>query len=100
MGKNGNGYGMRCNSSSSGTGTGRTSGSDLMVDDGAVSREHAEFTRRKGSIYLVDRSTNGTYVRPQFGKARHLHREEFLLEGSGEFSLGRPDGPAVEYKVS
>jgi len=79
---------------------GRTSGCNLMVDDGAVSREHAEFVRRKGSIYLVDRSTNGTYVRPQIGKARHLHREEFLLEGSGEFSLGRPDGPAVEYKVS
>ena len=79
---------------------GRTSGNDLMVDDGAVSREHAEFIRRKGSIYLVDRSTNGTYVRPQMGKPRHLHREEFLLDGSGEFSLGRPDGPPVEYKVS
>jgi adenylate cyclase len=79
---------------------GRTAGNDLIVDDGAVSREHAEFVRRKGAIYLVDRSTNGTYVRPQFGKPRHLHREEFLLDGSGEFSLGRPDGPAVEYKIS
>jgi len=79
---------------------GRTAGNDLIVDDGAVSREHAEFVRRKGSIYLIDRSTNGTYVRPEYGKPRHLHREEFLLEGSGEFSLGRPDGPAVEYKVS
>lgn len=79
---------------------GRTSGNDLIVDDGAVSREHAEFVRRKGVIYLVDRSTNGTYVRPQLGKARHLHREEFLLDGSGEFSLGRPDGPAIEYKIS
>ena len=67
---------------------------------GAVSREHAEFMRRKGSIYLVDRSTNGTYVRPQVGKPRHLHREEFLLDGSGEFSHGRPDGPPVEYKIS
>lgn len=79
---------------------GRTAGNDLIVDDGAVSREHAEFVRRKGAIYLVDRSTNGTYVRPQLGKARHLHREEFLLDGSGEVSLGRPDGPAIEYKVS
>lgn len=79
---------------------GRISGNDLIVDDGAVSREHAEFVRRKGSIYLVDRSTNGTYVRPEFGKPRHLHREEFLLDGSGEVSLGRPDGPAVLYKIS
>ncbi|MBI2964535.1 MAG: adenylate/guanylate cyclase domain-containing protein [Deltaproteobacteria bacterium] len=79
---------------------GRTAGNDLIVDDGAVSREHAEFVRRKGAIYLVDRSTNGTYVRPQLGTARHLHREEFLLDGSGEVSLGRPDGPAIEYKIS
>jgi adenylate cyclase len=79
---------------------GRTSGSDLVVDDGAVSREHAEFVRRKGTIYLIDHSTNGTFLRPQLGKQRHLHREELMLDGSGEISLGRPDGPAVEYKVS
>ncbi len=79
---------------------GRTAGNDLVVDDGAVSREHAEFVRRKGTIYLVDHSTNGTYVRPGAGKLRHLHREEFLLDGSGDMSLGRPDGPAIEYKIS
>ena len=79
---------------------GRTVGNDLVVDDGAVSREHAEFVRRKGTIYLVDHSTNGTYVRPGAGKLRHLHREEFLLDGSGDMSLGRPDGPAIEYKIS
>jgi adenylate cyclase len=79
---------------------GRTAGNDLLVDDGAVSREHAEFVRRKGTIYLSDHSTNGTYVRPRLGKSRHLHREEIMLDGSGEISLGRPDGPAIEYKVS
>jgi len=79
---------------------GRIVGNDLVVDDGAVSREHAEFVRRKGSIYLIDRSTNGTYVRPSHGKERHLHREEFMLDGSGEVSLGRPNGPPLEYKVS
>ena len=79
---------------------GRIVGNDVIVDDGAVSREHAEFLRRKGSIYLVDRSTNGTYVRPVHGKERHLHREEFMLEGSGEVALGRPNGPPLEYKVS
>ncbi len=79
---------------------GRTQGNDLVVDDGAVSREHAEFVRRKGTIYLVDHSTNGTYVRPGAGKLRHLHREEFLLDGSGDMSLGRPDGPPIEYKIS
>jgi len=79
---------------------GRIVGNDLVVEDGAVSREHAEFIRRKGAIYLVDRSTNGTYVRPHHGKERHLHREEFMLDGSGEVSLGRPNGPPLEYKIS
>jgi adenylate cyclase len=79
---------------------GRITENDLVIEDGAVSREHAEFVRRKGSIYLVDHSTNGTYVRPELGKLRHLHREEFMLDGKGKVSLGRPDGPAVEYKIS
>ena len=79
---------------------GRIPGNDLVVDDGAVSREHAEIVRRKGALYLVDHSTNGTYLRPQNAKPHHLHREEILLDGGGEFSLGRPDGPPVEYKVA
>ncbi len=79
---------------------GRTASNDLVVDDGAVSREHAEFVRRRGTIYIVDHSTNGTYVRPGPGKLRHLHREEYLLDGSGDLSLGRPDGPPIEYKIS
>jgi adenylate cyclase len=79
---------------------GRVVGNDVVVEDGAVSREHAEVVRRRGAAYLVDRSTNGTYVRPQFGTARHLHREEFLLDGAGEIALGRPDGPVIEYKVT
>jgi adenylate cyclase len=78
---------------------GRTPGNDLVVDDGAVSREHAEVVRRKGAVYLQDHSTNGTYLRPDVGKPRHIHREETPIEGSGQFSLGRPDGPPVLYKV-
>ena len=79
---------------------GRVPGNDLVVEDGAVSREHAEVIRRKGSLFLVDRSTNGTHLRPEGGRARHLHREEAPLEGSGEFTLGRPDGPPIAYKVT
>lgn len=78
---------------------GRIPASDLVVDDFAVSREHADVVRRKGSFFLVDHSTNGTHLRPALGRERHLHREEAPLEGSGEFSLGRPDGPAIEYKI-
>lgn len=79
---------------------GRIAGNDVVVDDDAVSREHAEVIRRKGSIFLIDRSTNGTHVRPQLGAPRHIHHEEVPLEGGGEFSLGRTDGPAIEYKIA
>jgi adenylate cyclase len=78
---------------------GRIEGNDLVVADAAVSREHADIVRRKGFFYLVDRSTNGTYARPGSAMPRHVHRDEFLLEGTGSFSLGRPDGPPVEYEV-
>lgn len=79
---------------------GRTPDNDVPIDDGAVSREHAALTRRRGLVILIDRSTNGTYLRPEHGEPRHLHRGEALLEGRGSFSLGRADGPAVEYTVT
>ena len=79
---------------------GRVPGNDVVVDDRAVSREHADVIRRKGAIYFVDHSTNGTFLRPAVGQDRHVHREEILLEGQGDFSLGRADGPALEYKVT
>lgn len=79
---------------------GRVDGNDLVVDDPAVSREHAEVVRRRAEVYLVDHSTNGTYLTPGDGRPHHLHHEEFPLEGKGSFRLGRPDGPCVEYRVT
>jgi adenylate cyclase len=79
---------------------GRVEGSDLVVEDPSVSREHAEVVRRKGALYFIDHSTNGTYLLPRGGRLHHLHHEEFPLEASGRFSLGRPDGPEVEYTVT
>ena len=78
---------------------GRGTTNDVVVTDRAVSREHAEVIHRRGRCYLVDRSTNGTYLRPGRRKPHHLHREELLIEGEGTFSLGRADGPPVHYRV-
>jgi adenylate cyclase len=78
---------------------GRGTANDVVVTDRAVSREHAEVIHRRGRCYLVDRSTNGTYLRPGRRKPHHLHREELVLEGEGTFSLGRADGPPVSYKI-
>jgi adenylate cyclase len=79
---------------------GRVAGNDLVVEDAAVSREHAEVVRRRSEAYLIDHSTNGTYLKPGDGRPHHLHHEEFPLEGGGSFCLGRPDGPSVEYRVT
>ncbi len=79
---------------------GRVEGNDLVVADPAVSREHAEVVRRRAEIYLIDHSTNGTYLTPGDGRPHHLHHEEFPLEGSGSFCLGRPGGPAIGYRVT
>ena len=47
---------------------GRERDNDLVVEDRAVSRIHAEVIQRTGGCYLVDRSTNGTYIRPRHGR--------------------------------
>jgi adenylate cyclase len=78
---------------------GRELDNDLIVEDRAVSRIHAEVVQRTGGYYLVDRSTNGTYIRPRHGRGHRLHRDELLLVGEGEFTLGRADGPPVSYKA-
>jgi adenylate cyclase len=78
---------------------GREPENDLVVEDRSVSRIHAEVIQRTGGYYLVDRSTNGTYIRPRHGRDHRLHRDELLLVGEGEFSLGRADGPRVSYKA-
>ncbi|MBI2962472.1 MAG: FHA domain-containing protein [Deltaproteobacteria bacterium] len=79
---------------------GRVESNDLMIPDPAVSREHAEVARRQAEIYLIDHSTNGTYLTPGDGRPHHLHHAEFPLEGSGTFCLGRTGGPAIGYRVT
>lgn len=78
---------------------GRETTNDVVVTDRAASRAHAEVVHRRGRCYLVDRSTNGTFLRPGRRKPHHLHREEILLEGEGTFSLGRADGPPITYRI-
>ena len=68
---------------------GRDPGCDLQVNDSYASRRHASLTLRRTQIYLVDQSTNGTFVRRADGSTAHVFRSELLLDGEGEISLGR-----------
>lgn len=81
---------------------GRSKTADLSVQEPLASRLHARIEYRRGKFFLVDQSTNGTYLRNDVHEA-FLRREESLLNGSGAISLGRPfaEQPQdlVEYEV-
>lgn len=81
---------------------GRSKSADLTVIESLASRLHARIEYRRGKFFLVDQSTNGTYVRNDADEG-FLRREEALLAGSGAISLGRPfaEQPQdlVEYEV-
>lgn len=81
---------------------GRSKSADLTVLESLASRLHARIEYRRGKFFLVDQSTNGTYVRNDADEG-FLRREEALLAGSGAISLGRPfaEQPEdlVEYEV-
>lgn len=68
---------------------GRSKTADLSVVESLASRLHARIEYRRGKFFLVDQSTNGTYVRNE-SDAAFLRREEALLTGRGAISLGRP----------
>ncbi len=68
---------------------GRGPACDLVVDDDLASRRHLRIECRRGRYYLVDHSTNGTYVRSEDGEDAFVRREETVLQGRGQLSLGR-----------
>ncbi len=68
---------------------GRSTEADLIVRDNLVSRKHAELELRGDKFVLIDRSSNGSYVRLVGEKEFMLNREEAVLRGQGAISLGR-----------
>jgi adenylate cyclase len=69
---------------------GRSPDCTLVVPGTAASRKHAKVTARGGRFYLLDQSTNGTFVRQSDGREIVVHRDEILLTGSGFIRLGEP----------
>jgi len=71
---------------------GRAETCDIRVDDRYASRRHAVVALRRTRVYLVDQSSNGTFVRRATGEIEHVFRGELVLDGEGEISLGRAFG--------
>jgi adenylate cyclase len=75
---------------------GRDGACDVVNKEGTASRRHARIENRRNQFFLVDDSTNGTYL--QIGGAAEvlLRREQVLLRESGTISLGTPAAKAVD----
>jgi len=67
---------------------GREEGNDIMVLDRRASRHHARIEWRRGEFYLIDQSTNGTFVLPAEDGEISLQREECALPNAGKIGCG------------
>ncbi len=77
---------------------GRGKTADMAVEEPLASRLHARIELRRGKFFVIDQSTNGTYVRIGENTA-FLRREEMPLSGRGAISLGRPFEEAPRHVV-
>ena len=68
---------------------GRSPICDLQVREALASRQHVRIEQRRDRFFIIDQSTNGTYIRQADGAESFLRREELPLMGEGEISLGR-----------
>lgn len=67
---------------------GRSPACDIPVAETQASRQHIRIELRRDKFYLVDQSTNGTWVQSE-GRQLQVRREEIPLSGEGVISLGR-----------
>lgn len=67
---------------------GRGAQADKQAGGRLASRIHFHIEPRRGKFVVIDKSTNGTYVRPDIGKPFFLRREEAPLTGSGVIGIG------------
>jgi len=72
---------------------GRQEHNDFEIIDTRVSRSHARIEYRKGRFFVIDNSTNGTYVMISGKKGVNLKRDELVLEDRGFITLGRKIAP-------
>ncbi|MFT3848323.1 MAG: adenylate/guanylate cyclase domain-containing protein [Propionivibrio sp.] len=62
---------------------GRDQDCDLVIHDRRASRQHAAIEWRNGHPFLIDRSTNGTFVALGSNPEVFLRRSECALQGKG-----------------
>lgn len=81
---------------------GRDAASDIIINDRRASRTHARIERRRDKFFLIDQSTNGTYVTFDGEAEFALKREEVILRSKGRISFGHAcdeGGEVVEFRL-
>lgn len=78
---------------------GRGKKGTFMVPDHMASRTHVRIEYRRGKVFLIDQSTNGTYITTSTGQVTHVHRDEHHLKGSGVIGLGQRVIPSMPVAV-
>ena len=68
---------------------GRDAACQIVVADRMASRQHARIERRQDKFFLIDQSTNGTFVAFAGEAELTLRREEVMLRGPGRMAFGR-----------
>ena len=83
---------------------GRGENCDIVVQNDFASRLHIHIEFRFGKFFIIDQSTNGTYVCFSDGKVAHITGEEISLKKNGTISLGQSfdDNPVevVEFSIT
>ena len=82
---------------------GRDAGCQIVLADRKASRVHARIERRRDKFFLVDQSSNGTYVTFAGESEMVLRREELILRGRGQIAFGHSivesSGEIVKFSV-
>ncbi|MFZ4480412.1 MAG: adenylate/guanylate cyclase domain-containing protein [Rhodoferax sp.] len=83
---------------------GRDATCQIVVLDRRASRQHARIERRRNKFFLIDQSTNGTFVTFADKGEIVLRREELMLRGFGRIAFcsnasvgGADDGASIEF---
>jgi adenylate cyclase len=75
---------------------GRDAACQIVIADPKASRQHARIERRRDKFFLIDQSTNGTFVAVAGEPEISLRREEVMLRGSGQIAFGHSVGAPGE----
>ncbi|HEY4373936.1 MAG TPA: adenylate/guanylate cyclase domain-containing protein [Burkholderiales bacterium] len=78
---------------------GRGVDNTFVIGDLKASRNHARIEKRRDKFFLIDQSTNGTFVTVKGEAEMELHREEAMLRGTGMILFGHSAAESAEETV-